>query len=144
MIRVGLRFDEAARKADLKIARLVGTDINFHGNSKGLIQRLENLVRHVALRDFVFVGPVKWLLNLMKRRLDRRERLLRFLSWALPLSSSYFGPAAEQDSPRSDLSPVKLTKVFCGLDVAPCPARDIFLFIEGKLPADFRRRSEDE
>src|SRR5438128_2497872 len=77
-------------------------------------------------------------------RPDRREGLLRFLSWALALSYFYFGPDAEQDSSRSYLSRVKLTKVFCGFDVAPRPARDILLFIEGKLPADFRGRSEDE
>ena len=89
MIRVGLRFDEAARKADLKIARLVGTDINFHGNSKGLIQRLENLVRHVAWRDFVFVGPVKWLLNLMKRRRDMHPA--KFLNRRKECAMSVFG-----------------------------------------------------
>src|SRR5436190_16579225 len=75
---------------------------------------------------------------------DRRGRLPRFLSWELPLSSSYFGPDAEQDTSRSYLSRIKLTKVFCGFDVAPRPAGDILLFIEGKLPADFRGRSEDE
>src|SRR5207244_13352327 len=70
MIRVGLRIDEAARKAYLKIARLVGSNINHNWDSKRMIKGLENLVHHVAWRDFVFVVPVKWLFNLVKRRRD--------------------------------------------------------------------------
>ena len=35
-----------------------------------MIKGLKNLVHHVAWRDFVFVVPVKWLFNLMKRRRD--------------------------------------------------------------------------
>src|SRR5437899_11509444 len=58
MIRVGLRLDEAARKANLKIARLVGSNINRDWDSKRMIKGLENLVHHVAWRDFVFVGSV--------------------------------------------------------------------------------------
>ena len=39
---------------------------------------------------------------------------------------------------------VKLAKSFRGLDVAPCPSRDVLLFVEGELPPDFRGRSEHE
>ena len=79
MIRVGLRLDEAARKANLKIARLVGSNINRDWDSKRMIKGLENLVHHVAWRDFVFVGPVKWLFNLMKRCRDVDPA--KFLNW---------------------------------------------------------------
>ena len=39
---------------------------------------------------------------------------------------------------------VKFAKSFRGLDVAPCPSRDVLLFVEGELPPDFRGRAEHE
>jgi hypothetical protein len=53
--------------------------------------------------------------------------------------SGFYSPTA---TPLQVLA--KFAKSFRGLDVAPCPSRDVLLFVEGELATDFRRRSEDE
>src|SRR6266404_1618057 len=46
--------------------------------------------------------------------------------------------------PPLQLLGVELAEMFRGFDVAPGPARQIFLFVESKLAADFSGRAKDE